>query len=457
MPELRIFISHKMPTDTDIAEAIGSRLALYGGNQVIVTHAGQFRYGEQWRKKIQEELHRTHWLIFLYGSQDDDWGFCLFECGYFRRVMEIDDSRRLITFCRKDDDISDALKEFNAMAISEASVAELLKDIYLNPPWMISPKLPDKILRDTASDIVKAFMGSERVEAHFNVATTVMMELLMDETAKAVLKDNRVPPDVTITGTKGWQRLFGREIDTGGWKWHHLISDWPYGEVYEFLIAKMIYDAYSAHMPKGMYLRAADSDELYRMTLRRYERMAAASKYRFYFTVAPVDLPFDVPSKSGSRARETVLYHLVNLTWNFRRRLVDQLYERLLEVLYMTEPNAATVCGLYDEIERELMQVSAQAIIRGLDSPLVLQRALSGDGQDSQATQELIERLRSWRELRTHICRTNLQDPQALQSIACDLHKMAMQNYYLYRKVASDFSAIAQELSVPIEPPIKCS
>ena len=52
---LRIFISHKMPTNTALAQQIGSRLALYGGNQIKVTHAGKFRYGENWRARIQQE------------------------------------------------------------------------------------------------------------------------------------------------------------------------------------------------------------------------------------------------------------------------------------------------------------------------------------------------------------------------------------------------------------------
>src|SRR4051794_28539478 len=97
---LRIFISHKMPADTDLAQQIGSRLALYGGNQIKVTHAGKFRYSENWRSRIQQELDQAHWLIYLYTDPDEDWGFCLFECGYFNRTMESDDRKRLITFCR---------------------------------------------------------------------------------------------------------------------------------------------------------------------------------------------------------------------------------------------------------------------------------------------------------------------------------------------------------------------
>src|SRR5215211_7814353 len=115
---LRIFISHKMPTDTPLAQEVGSKLALYAGSQVKVTHAGQFRYGEKWRERIQEELGTAHWLIFLYTDQDKDWGFCLFECGYFRHIMESDTSKKLITFCRRQEQINDALKEFNALVIS---------------------------------------------------------------------------------------------------------------------------------------------------------------------------------------------------------------------------------------------------------------------------------------------------------------------------------------------------
>src|SRR5262245_35289716 len=109
---LRIFISHKMPTDTPLAEAIGKNLALYGGNQVRITHAGQFRYGEKWRDRIERELDEATWLIFLYTDPDEDWEFCLYECGYFRRSMENNggQTKSLITFCRKKDQITDALK-----------------------------------------------------------------------------------------------------------------------------------------------------------------------------------------------------------------------------------------------------------------------------------------------------------------------------------------------------------
>src|SRR5258706_1064 len=127
------------------------------------------------------------------------------------------------------------------------------------------------------------------------------------------------------------------------------------------------------------------------------------NKYRFHFTAALLDLPFfDLASERGLRANETVLYHMVNLSWYFRRRVVDKLYNRLLEVISMNQPDLATLRELYDSIGSELMQISAQAVIRGLDNLLVFERALDPDDQEGR---ELLERLKKGRSLRDLVFR----------------------------------------------------
>jgi hypothetical protein len=450
---LRIFISHKMPTDTSLAEDIGKHLSLYGGNQVKVTHAGRFRYGEQWRNRIEKELDEADWLIFLYTDPDEDWGFCLYECGYFRRSMENNKNKkkRLITFCRNQDQISEALKEFNALVVDENSAKDILENIYLDEPWKINPDLDPKILAATASTIVGVFVGTEVVEQNFGVTPSVTFELLLTDSVMHDLKDGRLAPDIAVSGTDGWERLFGREINTGGWRWRDLIASWPFAWVYEFLIAKMISDALDARMPKGTILRVPDFDgstvnALYRMTLRSYERMRGGSKHRFHFTAAPLDLPFDLP-EPGKTAGETVLYHLINLTWYFRRRVVDQLYKRVLEVLTIPKRDQVqAAANVYDALGRELMQVAAQAIIRRLDNSHMLEEAL--DKKDEK-TQTLLERLQTYHYLQRHIFDAMQTGPKGLHSIVIDLHQMAMLNYDLYQTVAEEYSELAQELPPP--------
>src|SRR4029453_18836856 len=107
---LRIFISHKMPIDTHKAERISSRLSLYGRERVKCTHAGVFPVGIDWREKVDRELENTDWLILLYTSKNQDWSFCMNECGYFQSQMRSHPNKRLITFCHNPEEVNAAVK-----------------------------------------------------------------------------------------------------------------------------------------------------------------------------------------------------------------------------------------------------------------------------------------------------------------------------------------------------------
>ncbi|MFN0124346.1 MAG: hypothetical protein ACKV2V_27925 [Blastocatellia bacterium] len=449
MPEpLRIFISHKMPTDTPLAQEIGAKLALYAGNQIRVTHAGKFRYGENWRERIQEELEQAHILILLYTDPDEDWGFCLYECGFFRYSMAADQRKQLITFCRRGDQISEALKEFNAVVMGEDAIRKLLEDIYLRDPWKISPELSPEVLRATAADIANAFAGAQRVVQNFDLAMSMMFEFRLDEGTRAALGQNRVPAEAEISGTLNWQRLFGKGIDTGAWQWTELAKDWANSHVYEFLLAGMMDDALAARIPRGTFLRVDDSHDLYRMTLRRYER-GLTDKYRFHFTAASMDLPYDLPAGPEEKVREVVLYHLLSLTWYFQRRVTDDLYERLQEVMATPRADAIRITDLYDAIGRELTQIFAHAIIRGVDNALVIQRAL---GARDEQVREFIAAFSQSQELCDRIFTDLRRGPESLADVARNLHQLTQRNCELYRKVAVAYASLSKGLKPPPAP-----
>jgi hypothetical protein len=282
--ELKIFISHKMPSDTDRANQIGSKLALYSGNKVKVSHAGKFRVGDDWMAKIKRELDRANWLIYLHTDPGEDWEFCIFECGYFlgKRPASTKD-RRLITFCRKQDQITAALKGFDALVISEQAVFNLMHQIYRNPPWSIYPNLSDDEIMTVAKSIVTSF-GGEPTATNYGVAPGMIFEIDLDDTAKRELIHFKLPTSTVITGTDEWHQLFGKRADTGGWFWTDLASalDRAHASVYEFLFAKMFQDAIDKNQPRGVLLRSAESGELYRVTLRRYEKFSDGIKHRFF-------------------------------------------------------------------------------------------------------------------------------------------------------------------------------
>ena len=445
---LRIFISHKMPADTPVAQEISEKLGLFAGEGIKVVHAGQFPSGDTWRSSIERELDEAHWLILLHTDKDSDWNFCMFECGYFRARMKSEPLARLIPMCQDIKYVSDAVSEFNAVQVDVPSVKKLLQDIYLEEPWSLSPKLPDKALQEAAEDIFEIYDKSRLVEENFEVTMNITLELALTDENKALLAEQRIPPDTTITGSPNWQQLFDRLPNSSGWHWHTLIEKWAYSHVYEYLIANMIDDALEKHVPKSTIMRSPELGELFRLTLRRYE-VLKNKKHRFHFTAMPLDLPFDIPIGSRHETLEAILYHLVNLTWYFRRRIVDQLYTRVIDVASMKVPEPKIVEELYKDLGQELMQIHAQCIIRGIDNPNIVKRAL---GPENPETQSLLSRVNDSIEFQQQIFQAFQRGPAGLHQIAENLHKIAEMNYDWYKQAAASYAHIAQELTMPESP-----
>jgi hypothetical protein len=195
-------------------------------------------------------------------------------------------------------------------------------------------------------------------------------------------------------------------------------------------------------------MRSPNSGELFRLTLRRYEVMKN-KKHRFHFTAMPLDLPFDIPIGSRHETLEAILYHLVNLTWYFRRRIVDQLYTRVIDVASMKVPEPKIVEELYRDLGQELMQIHAQCIIRGIDNPNVLKRAL---GPENPETQSLLSRVNDSIEFQQQIFQAFQRGPAGLHQIAENLHKIAEMNYDWYKQSAASYAHIAQALTMPESP-----
>jgi hypothetical protein len=453
MPEtLKIFISHKMPTDTTLANDIGSKLAEFAGQKVKVSHAGKFRIGEKWRPKLEEELNTANWLIYLHTDPDEDWQFCLYECGYFSGKKHPGDREwSLTTFCRRQEQITPALAEFNALVMNENEVVRLLKQIYKQEPWEINPDLSDETIANAAKYIFTKFSDTLKVEQNFDIAPGIIFDLNYDDLAKRELESFRLPLGTTVSGVKDWQKLFGKETDTGGWPWKELAGDWEYSSVYEFLFAKMIRDAIKNDMPRGVLLRSVTSHELYRVTLRRYEKFANGNKYRFHLTAAELNLPFDLPSDLSEK-KETVLYHLVNLTWYFRRRFVDNLYNQLLGLAEIQNADHARFTSLFDDIRHELMDIQAQSIIRKVDSPFVVRNAL---GRDDPAIRQLMDRATKWYQLQPEIFSLMDGGSSKVREVIDKMYELAQINFTFYQTVAQIYCDTSRTLEPPAVPELR--
>jgi hypothetical protein len=441
---LNIFISHKMPIDSVLAQKIGAKLAKYSAGRIVVRFAEEYPYGDSWRDHIKEDINQSDMLIYLHTGEYDDWLFCLFECGMFvNRPTKDRNDLGITTFCKKMEDVSAPIREFNALVISIDAIIKLYRQIYTEAPWAISPDLTDEDFRSDAKYIFDEFMKSYYIIHNFDVAPNITVEVEKDEETKKTLKLGNIPDKAVFGGTAGWQTLFDKDVDTGDLQWDKLKSRWAYSKVYEFLLSKVIDRAINGSSTRAILFRSINSTILYRLALRRYEELSNG-RYKFYFTAAPIDLPFDTPSE-GAERKEVTLYHLINLTWYFRRRFVDGLYNRLLDLIQIPEKDRNGTQQLCDEIAYELMDIDAQALCRGVDNPRITQEALGGD--DPKVV-EIMRRGKEWYDLRPKVLQM-IRDSASLESIATELYNVTQMNYEFYMAAAEEFNDSAQKLKPP--------
>jgi hypothetical protein len=450
--QLNLFISHKMPADSVLATRIAEKLTRkFGAGRIVVRLAEQYPYGDRWRTHIQDDINKSDMFIYLHTGEYDDWLFCLFECGMFvNRAGHDAASLGITTFCKTLDNLPAPLREFNALLMSTESILKLFHQIYTDPPWAINPQLGDNDFAQDASYIVDEFHKSYYVVHNFAVTPSIIIELDKGSPTLQSLAAGTLPDNSLVTGGPGWQVLFGKDIDTGDRAWKRLRSSWQYSQTYEWLLAKIIERALNNSSTRALLLRSPvtpslSTPSLYRVALRRYEELSNA-RYRFYFTAALIDLPFNIPTERAER-REVTLYHLINLCWYFRRQFVDGLYNRLLEQIAIPSKGRMEniTTELCDEIAYELMDIDAQALSRGVDNPLTVHQAL---GTDDPHVVEMMEHGKRWYELRPHILEMT-RKRETTEDIAKAVYDVTEMNYEFYVEAAEAFNRYAKLLTKP--------
>ena len=101
--------------------------------------------------------------------------------------------------------------------------------------------------------------------------------------------------------------------------------------------------------------------------------------------------------------------------------------------------------SLFDDIACELMDIDAQAIIRGVDNQLVVREAL-GDDEEIGA---ILNRLIDWYKLRDAMFEKMPAGSAALDDVAETLGLMASINYEFYQIAAKAYALAANELERP--------
>jgi hypothetical protein len=133
---LKIFISHKMPTNSEAAKAIGDLIAAASGPGITVINAAQFRYRTDFRSRIRTELETTDIFILFYTGDDADWSYCLWECGNFESFLNGTNNKSIIVMHDHKTDLPKVLQIYKSLPNTEEDILAFLQDIYVKD-WKV--------------------------------------------------------------------------------------------------------------------------------------------------------------------------------------------------------------------------------------------------------------------------------------------------------------------------------
>lgn len=444
-PNINIFISHKMPKDSDAASTIGDLIAEHSESKIKILLAEQFPAGAQLASQITKAIQSADIFILLYTGEDQDWGYCLLEAGRFEATLGEKPTRQIVVFHDPEVSKPKALGEYISVPVPKAGATQLyefLHQLYIEKE--ISPDIKETTLHDKVQKICDAFHKSDVLAINFDLVPNFSIELQNSPENSDMLDRECIPDQAAVTGSLEWQSLFGKNVAINVWSWADLSKNWVDRRLYEPELARMLRDAKADTTPQGCFMRPDKTDDLYRLTLRRYEKINSASRLKFYFTAARIDIPiFGIHDTTNQE--ELTLYNMINITWYTRRKLVDQLYEELLSYVSSADPDPVRISQVVTSIQNELRNIEIQSDIRRISRP--------SNAAGVAPLSKMMQDEQEWDKLGEKISGHSKTSPIDIKAIAEALYQIAGMNYDYYKISATKYAEIARKLPRPQEPP----
>ena len=88
-----VFFSHKV-NNSGVTKSV---IELLDGHTENVSFpiSEQIEKGTPWRKAIAELLNRANFLVLVFTDPNEDWGWCLYESGFFDALSQSESRRRI--------------------------------------------------------------------------------------------------------------------------------------------------------------------------------------------------------------------------------------------------------------------------------------------------------------------------------------------------------------------------
>ena len=210
-PTHTIFFSHKHH-DEPVTKGIISLLRRHTENvQCFVSE--DIEKGTNWRRAIAEHLALSGFLVLIFSDPEEDWGWCLYETGFFdalSRIPSADLMRRIYCLHNPSTTPPSPISDLQAVPATTKDIKQWLEEIFEHT------KQTKREFRDDipklAEDICGLFVQERKpIYSAQSICLTVRRDLLKSA--------EDLPDDTLIRGEAGViDELFGTKSDTIDWK-----------------------------------------------------------------------------------------------------------------------------------------------------------------------------------------------------------------------------------------------
>jgi hypothetical protein len=154
----KIFISHRF-ADRPIADVINDTLSRWGFDDIYQAGAPGAgpRVGESLPEELREELDDVDLVILVYTFSDEDWSWCMWECGLATQPRKADATRVVVFRCSAYDAPRQFVQQVN-VDVNLDGIRDFTKQLHRNEDFFrglgkaYRPTVSEKTIDDLSKD-----------------------------------------------------------------------------------------------------------------------------------------------------------------------------------------------------------------------------------------------------------------------------------------------------------------
>lgn len=234
------------------------------------------------------------------------------------------------------------------------------------------------------------------------------------------LKKGTIPSKAELAGEGGWEDIFDLPVPPACWKWGDVVGKLESPEPWIHPLAILMWQGYNgesiqypsvgarikfANQPDSGHANQPDGGyRVYRLCLQNVT--VTGGKAHFAFAAAAVVVPYE----PANNPQETGLYHLFNLAWFFRRRLLERELGALdfaLSKLPSSEreerEREEKIKNTIRAIDNDFRTLLADSQVRGMEDPQAAINSFNSPLRQEVSTRLSQEWPKLFKKLRGHL------------------------------------------------------